>query len=241
MADRVVGQLYSITGANTVRMPINEPTVSSYWGTYTGAIDTALTKGNVILAYWAVQRRQAGQHGRLQPDVGHGRRQVRRQPERLLRGHQRAVRLQHHRPEQPVQRLAGPVPERAARPGDPRRRRPRHRTSPRSATTAGWTTPCSRCTTTRSSQPGLRGRDRVGATTSPSYDRRVRRAAPSPPSGAARWARAARTASHTTPSTTASRAARSSPTTSGASAANCAASAWAACTGRACATATGTA
>jgi hypothetical protein len=53
VADRVVGQLYSITGANTVRMPINEPTVSGYWSTYTGAIDTALTKGNVILAYWA--------------------------------------------------------------------------------------------------------------------------------------------------------------------------------------------
>ena len=43
VADRVVGQMYSITGANTVRMPINEPTVASYWGTYTGAIDTALS------------------------------------------------------------------------------------------------------------------------------------------------------------------------------------------------------
>ncbi|MEU8607443.1 RICIN domain-containing protein [Actinoplanes sp. NPDC048791] len=53
VADRVVGQLYSITGANTVRMPINEPTVAGYWGTYTGAIDQALTKGKVILAYWA--------------------------------------------------------------------------------------------------------------------------------------------------------------------------------------------
>ncbi len=53
VADRVVGQLYSITGANTVRMPINEPTVSNYWETYTGAIDTALSKGNVIFAYWA--------------------------------------------------------------------------------------------------------------------------------------------------------------------------------------------
>ncbi len=53
VADRVVGQLDSITGANTVRMPINEPTVANYWGTYTGAIDTALTKGRVILAYWA--------------------------------------------------------------------------------------------------------------------------------------------------------------------------------------------
>ncbi|GGU78137.1 carbohydrate-binding protein [Lentzea flava] len=53
VADRVVGQLYSITGANTVRLPINEPTVAGYWATYTGAIDTALSKGNVILAYWA--------------------------------------------------------------------------------------------------------------------------------------------------------------------------------------------
>jgi ricin-type beta-trefoil lectin protein/cellulase (glycosyl hydrolase family 5) len=53
VANQVVGQMYSITGANTVRMPINEPTVAGYWATYTGAIDTALTKGKVILAYWA--------------------------------------------------------------------------------------------------------------------------------------------------------------------------------------------
>jgi hypothetical protein len=53
VADQVVGQLDTLTGANTVRMPINEPTVAGYWGTYTGAIDAALTKGNVILAYWA--------------------------------------------------------------------------------------------------------------------------------------------------------------------------------------------
>ena len=53
VADRVVGQMYSITGANTIRMPINEPTVAGYWDTYTGAIDTALAKGKVILAYWA--------------------------------------------------------------------------------------------------------------------------------------------------------------------------------------------
>ncbi|WP_410594305.1 RICIN domain-containing protein [Amycolatopsis sp. lyj-23] len=52
-ANQVVGQLYSITGADTVRMPVNEPTVAGYWGTYTGAIDTALAKGKVILAYWA--------------------------------------------------------------------------------------------------------------------------------------------------------------------------------------------
>jgi hypothetical protein len=53
VAEQVVGGLYSITGANTVRIPINEPTVATYWNTYTGAIDAALGKGNVILAYWA--------------------------------------------------------------------------------------------------------------------------------------------------------------------------------------------
>ncbi|WP_377273559.1 RICIN domain-containing protein [Peterkaempfera sp. SMS 1(5)a] len=53
VAGRVVGQLYGITGANTVRMPINESTVSTNWSAYTGAIDGALSKGNVILAYWA--------------------------------------------------------------------------------------------------------------------------------------------------------------------------------------------
>jgi hypothetical protein len=53
VGSQVVGQMFAITGANTVRTPVNEPTVSSYWGTYTGAIDAALNKGNVILAYWA--------------------------------------------------------------------------------------------------------------------------------------------------------------------------------------------
>src|SRR5262245_59472089 len=47
VSNQVVGQLFTVTGANTVRLPINEPTVSTYWGTYTGAIDTALTKGKV--------------------------------------------------------------------------------------------------------------------------------------------------------------------------------------------------
>lgn len=55
VAAQVVGQLFSLTGANTVRMPINEATVADNWSAYTGAIDEALTKGNVILAYWAYQ------------------------------------------------------------------------------------------------------------------------------------------------------------------------------------------
>jgi len=52
VADRVVGQFVSKFGSNAVRMPINETTVSTYWGTYTGAIDMALTKGRVVLCFW---------------------------------------------------------------------------------------------------------------------------------------------------------------------------------------------
>lgn len=41
-------------GINTVRMPVNPPSVlQSWWGAYTGAIDDAVGKGmNVILCYW---------------------------------------------------------------------------------------------------------------------------------------------------------------------------------------------
>jgi len=53
VADRVIGQLMSKLGSNSVRLPINEATVSQYWSTYTGAIDMALSKGNVILCFWS--------------------------------------------------------------------------------------------------------------------------------------------------------------------------------------------
>jgi len=48
----VMTQFVSKLGANAVRMPINEATVSGYWGTYTGAIDAVLAKGSVVLCYW---------------------------------------------------------------------------------------------------------------------------------------------------------------------------------------------
>lgn len=48
----VMTQFVSKLGANAVRMPINEATVSGYWATYTGAIDAVLAKGSVILCYW---------------------------------------------------------------------------------------------------------------------------------------------------------------------------------------------
>lgn len=52
IADRVVGGFVELLGTNSVRLPINEPTVSTFWNTYTGAIDAALRKGRVVLGYW---------------------------------------------------------------------------------------------------------------------------------------------------------------------------------------------
>jgi MYXO-CTERM domain-containing protein len=49
---RVMTQFVSKLGANAVRLPINEATVSSYWSTYTGAIDGVLSQGSVVLCYW---------------------------------------------------------------------------------------------------------------------------------------------------------------------------------------------
>jgi hypothetical protein len=53
VADRIISQFMVKLGSNSVRMPINEATVSTYWGTYTGAIDNALSKGKVLLCYWS--------------------------------------------------------------------------------------------------------------------------------------------------------------------------------------------
>jgi len=52
VADKVMGQFVSKLGANSVRLPINEATASTYWSTYTGVIDKILTMGKVILCYW---------------------------------------------------------------------------------------------------------------------------------------------------------------------------------------------
>jgi|GEM_PF-859927 len=48
----VMSEFVSKLGANAVRLPINEATVSQYWGTYTGAIDAVLAKGMVVFCYW---------------------------------------------------------------------------------------------------------------------------------------------------------------------------------------------
>ncbi len=53
-ADKILSGFQTNLGANTVRMPVNYPTISgSYWNSYTGAIDMATSKGmKVILSYW---------------------------------------------------------------------------------------------------------------------------------------------------------------------------------------------
>lgn len=52
VGDAIMSQFIAKVGANAVRLPINEATVSQYWATYTGAIDAVLAKGMVVFAYW---------------------------------------------------------------------------------------------------------------------------------------------------------------------------------------------
>lgn len=55
IANNYIKAFQSNLGANTVRLPINEPSVSqSWWSAYRGAIDAATSDGmKVILSYWA--------------------------------------------------------------------------------------------------------------------------------------------------------------------------------------------
>jgi hypothetical protein len=54
-ASAILGALQSTVGANSVRVPINEPTASgSWWNAYQGAIDAGIAQGmKVMVAYWA--------------------------------------------------------------------------------------------------------------------------------------------------------------------------------------------
>jgi endoglucanase len=53
-ATAILSGIQANTGANTIRIPVNYPTVStSWWNSYTGVIDAATAKGmNVILGCW---------------------------------------------------------------------------------------------------------------------------------------------------------------------------------------------
>src|SRR5664279_1567072 len=48
----IMSQFISKLGANAVRIPINEATVSKFWTTYTGAIDAVLAKGMIVFGFW---------------------------------------------------------------------------------------------------------------------------------------------------------------------------------------------
>lgn len=53
VAERVVGQFVEMLGTNSLRIPVNEPTVTtSYWNTYKGIIDVSLGYGKVVMGYW---------------------------------------------------------------------------------------------------------------------------------------------------------------------------------------------
>jgi hypothetical protein len=54
-ATQILAQFRSEVGSNAIRIPINEPTISSpWWNAYKAVIDTATANGmKVIVAYWA--------------------------------------------------------------------------------------------------------------------------------------------------------------------------------------------
>lgn len=56
-SDAILSEFQTKLSANSVRIPINEPTVSgTWWSAYKAVIDTAVARGmKVIIAYWAYQ------------------------------------------------------------------------------------------------------------------------------------------------------------------------------------------
>jgi hypothetical protein len=58
-SDAVLSGFQTLLGANTVRIPINEPTVvtnAAWWTAYKGIIDSAISKNmKVIIGYWAIK------------------------------------------------------------------------------------------------------------------------------------------------------------------------------------------
>ena len=52
VADRVIGQFQELMGTNSVRMPVNEPTILTAFEMYSGALDVALEHGRLVMGYW---------------------------------------------------------------------------------------------------------------------------------------------------------------------------------------------
>jgi hypothetical protein len=56
-SNAILSAFQTVVGVNSIRVPINEPTVSSaWWNAYKGVIDAGVAKGmKVMVAYWAWQ------------------------------------------------------------------------------------------------------------------------------------------------------------------------------------------
>ena len=52
VAERVIGQFQELLGTNSVRMPVNEPTILTAFDMYSGALDVALEHGRLVMGYW---------------------------------------------------------------------------------------------------------------------------------------------------------------------------------------------
>ena len=51
-ADRIIGQFQEVLGSNSVRMPVNEPTILRAFDMYSGALEAALEHGRLVMGYW---------------------------------------------------------------------------------------------------------------------------------------------------------------------------------------------
>ena len=52
VAERIIGQFQELLGTNSVRMPVNEPTILNAFDMYSGALDVALKHGRLVMGYW---------------------------------------------------------------------------------------------------------------------------------------------------------------------------------------------
>lgn len=52
VAERVIGGFQELLGTNSVRMPVNEPTILNAFDMYSGALDVALKHGRLVMGYW---------------------------------------------------------------------------------------------------------------------------------------------------------------------------------------------
>ncbi len=52
VAERIIGQFQELLGTNSVRVPVNEPTILRAFDMYSGALDVALKRGRLVMGYW---------------------------------------------------------------------------------------------------------------------------------------------------------------------------------------------